>query len=323
LIAVVAAVPLVFSGRLSYYVAILSLAGIYAIVALGLNMLMGYAGQISLGHAAFFACGAYTTGILTTRYGIPPLVCAVPAVCCAGLVAFLIGLPTLKLKEHYLAMATLGFGLITYTVLRADPAGLTGGIQGMPGIPPLSLGGMAATSDRAQYYVVWTVVIALFILCSNMLDSRFGRALMAIHKSEVSASVLGVNVFGHKLQVFVISGLLAGLAGFLYAHCSPLKYLNPDDVAHFILSIKFVTMVVIGGMGSRWGVLAGAVGLSILPELLRLCGSLLHGVSTTDIEMAVYGLLLTAVMILSTRKNAAPRTRVPGGDPVPQPSAQE
>lgn len=303
-ILIIAIIPLVFSGRMSYYVSMLALSGIYAIVVMGLNMLMGYAGQISLGHAAFFAIGAYASGILSTRYGLPPVLCAVPAVMLSGLIALLIGLPTLKLKEHYLAMATLGFGLITHAVLRADPGGITGGIQGMPNIPPLQLFGFVTTSDRTQYYTIWTIVLLLFIFSSNILDSRFGRALMAIHKSELSAGVLGVNVFGHKLQVFVLSSLYAGLAGFLYAHCSPLFYINPDDVAHFVLSIKLVTMVVVGGMGSIWGALFGAVGLSILPEILRLFGSLLPGISTTDIEMAVYGLILTVVTIVSSNQKA-------------------
>ncbi|MCX8045139.1 MAG: branched-chain amino acid ABC transporter permease [Desulfobacterota bacterium] len=301
LILIVAAAPLVFSGRMSYYLSILSLAGIYAVVVIGLNMLMGYAGQISLGHAAFFAIGAYTSGILSTRYGLSPILCALPAVAAAGSVAVLIGIPTLKLKEHYLAMATLGFGIIMYTILRADPGSMTGGIQGMPNIPPLQILGHAADSDRAQYTIVWSTVILVFLFSTNILESRFGRALMAIHKSEVCAAVLGINVFGHKLQVFVLSALYAGFAGFLYAHCSPLKYLNPDDVAHVILSIKFVTMVVIGGMGNRWGALCGAVGLTVLPEVLRLMSSLLHGISSTDIEMACYGLILIMVMILSTR----------------------
>jgi len=301
-IGLVMAAPLVFPGRMSYYLSILSLAGMYAIVVMGLNMLMGYAGQISLGHAAFFAIGAYVSGILSTRYGISPVLCCLPAVVTAGVVALLIGLPILTLREHYLAMATLGFGMITYTVLRADPAGLTGGIQGMPNIAPLRLFGLPLLTDTAQYYVVWSAVLVLFLFSTNILESRFGRALMAIHKSEVSAAVLGINVVGHKLQVFVLSALYAGFAGFLYAHCSPLKYLNPDDVAHFILSIKFVTMVVIGGMGSRWGTLLGAVGLSLLPELLRVSGSALHGISSTDIEMAIYGLILTTVMIVPSNK---------------------
>lgn len=298
-IGIVGVVPIIFSGRMSYYVSMLALSGIYAIAVIGLNMLMGYAGQISLGHAAFFAIGAYTSAILSTRYGLPPLACALPAVAASGLVAFLIGLPTLKLKEHYLAMATLGIGLITYSVIKADPGGITGGIQGMPNIPPLKIFSLVTDSDKAQYYVIWTVAFLIFVVSSNIIDSRFGRAFMAIHKSEVSASVLGVNVFAHKMNVFILSAMYAGLAGFLYAHCSPLYYLNPDDVSHFVLSIKLLTMVVIGGMSGMWGALLGAVGLSILPEILRLLGSFLHGISTTDIEMALYGLILVVVMIYS------------------------
>jgi branched-chain amino acid transport system permease protein len=298
----IAAVPVVFTGRQSYYVSMLALAGIYAIVAIGLNLLMGYAGQISLGHAAFFSIGAYTSAILATRYGWQPLAGLVPAVAAAGCTAFVIGLPTLKLKEHYLAMATLGVGLITYSLIKADPAGITGGITGIVNIPPLVIAGFTFDSDASQFYLIWTAAFLIFALSSNMINSRIGRALMAIHKSEVSASVLGVNVFSCKLQVFVLSGMYAGLGGFLYAHCSPMYYLNPDDVCHFVLSIKLLTMVVIGGMGSMWGTLLGAVGLSILPEVLRMLGGLLHGVNTTDIEMAVYGLILAMIMIASPRQ---------------------
>jgi len=293
----IAAMPLIFQGRQSYYLSMLSLAGIYAIVVIGLNMLMGFAGQISLGHAAFFSIGAYTTAILTTRYGLPPVACLLPAVALSGVAAFLIGLPTLKLKEHYLAMATLGVGLIVYAVIKADPGGITGGTQGIPNIPPLKLLCFATDSDASQYYVIWSIVFVIFVFSANIINSRFGRAFMAIHKSEVSAEVLGVNAFAYKMQVFILSALYAGLAGYLYAHCSPLFYLNPDDVSHFMLSIKLLTMVVIGGMSSMWGALFGAVGLSLLPEVLRLFGSFFHGVSTTDIEMAVYGIILVAVMI--------------------------
>lgn len=298
----IAAVPVVFTGRQSYYVSMLALAGIYAIVALGLNLLMGFAGQISLGHAAFFSVGAYTTAILSTRLGWQPLAGLVPAVAVSGLAAFVIGLPTLKLREHYLAMATLGVGLIAYALIKADPGGLTGGITGIINIPPLAIGGFTFDSDASQFYLIWAAAFAMFVLSFNIIDSRIGRALMAIHKSEVSASVLGVDVFTCKLQIFVLSGMYAGLGGFLYAHCSPMYYLNPDDVCHFVLSIKLLTMVVIGGMGSMWGTLFGAVGLSVLPEVLRVLGSFAHGVNTSDIEMAVYGLVLATIMIASPRQ---------------------
>ena len=302
LLAVIILLPSFFKNELSYYLAILSIAGIYAIAVIGLNLLMGYAGQISLGHAAFFAAGAYTSAILTTQFSISPLLSLVPAITVSGMLAFLIGIPTLKLKEHYLAMATLGVGLITYSLIKADPGGITGGVTGIVNIPPLTIAGFTFDSDASQFYLIWAVAFLIFVLSFNIIDSRIGRALMALHKSEVSASVLGVNVFSCKLQVFVLSGMYAGLGGFLYAHCSPMYYLNPDDVCHFGLSIKLLTMVVIGGMGSMWGTLLGAVGLSILPEVLRMLGGLLHGVNTADIEMAVYGLILAMIMIASPRQ---------------------
>ncbi|HAO21848.1 MAG: hypothetical protein BWK80_05710 [Desulfobacteraceae bacterium IS3] len=301
-IAVIVFIPVVFSGRLSYYVSMLAMCGIHVIIVLGLQLLIGYAGQISLGHAAFFSIGAYSSAILSTLYGLPPIVCFVPSIAITGLAAFLIGLPTLKLKEHYLAMATLGIGLISYSLIKADPGGITGGITGISNIAPLGIFSLSADSDRSQYYVIWAVVFMLFVFSTNIMDSRFGRALTAIHKSEVTASVLGVNVYRCKLQVFVLSGIYAGIAGCLYAHCSPLFYLNPDDVCHFMLSVKLLTMVVIGGMGSLWGALFGAVGLSVLPEILRMAGSLLHGLNTSDIEMAMYGLILVSVMIFQTVK---------------------
>jgi branched-chain amino acid transport system permease protein len=299
LLAVILVLPLLFKNELSYYLSILSLAGIYAIAVIGLNLLMGYAGQISLGHAGFFAAGAYTSAILTTQFGMPPLLSLLPALLVPGLIAFIIGLPTLKLKEHYLAMATLGIGLIIYALLRANPFDITGGPGGIPGIPPLRVLGFVTDSDLTQYYFIWALTFIIFILSGNMVNSRFGRALLAIHKSEVVTNVLGVNTYKYKLKIFVISALYAGFAGYLYAHCSPLFYVNPDDVCHFVFSIKLVTMVVIGGMYSMWGSLLGAVSLAILPELLRVLGSFFHNLNTTDLEMALYGIILILVMIFT------------------------
>jgi branched-chain amino acid transport system permease protein len=288
-----------FPKQLAYYLSILSMAGIYTIVAIGLNMLMGYAGQISLGHAAFFALGAYTSAILTTQYQITPIATLFPSVMVPGIVALLIGLPTLKLKEHYLAMATLGIGLIIHSVLRANPYDITGGPGGIPNLAPLQVMGIVADTDLTQYYIIWIVAFFIFVLSSNIINSRFGRALMAIHRSEIAASILGVDTYKYKLKVFVLSAVYAGFAGYLYAHCSPLFYVNPDDVCHFMLSIKLVTMVVVGGMTTMWGALFGAVGLSILPEILRTIGALFHAIDTTDFEIALYGIILVVAMIVS------------------------
>jgi branched-chain amino acid transport system permease protein len=299
---VVALLPFFFRNELSYYLSILSLAGIYAIVVMGLNMLMGYAGQISLGHAAFFAAGAYTSAILTTTFSVSPLVSLFPSVIVSGALAFVVGIPTLKLKEHYLAMATLGIGLIMHSLLSANPFDITGGPGGIPGIPPVHVLGFVTDTDRSQYYVIWIITIGMFVLSSNIVNSRFGRALRAIHKSEVVTNVLGVDTYRYKLKIFVLSAVYAGFAGYLYAHCSPLFYVNPDDVCHFVFSIKIVTMVVIGGMNTMWGALFGAVSLTLLPEVLRSLGAYFEGINTSDIEMALYGVILVAVMIFSKSK---------------------
>ncbi len=294
--------PHLFRNEYSYYLSILTLAGIYAIVVIGLNMLMGYAGQISLGHAAFFSAGAYTSAILTTSWGLPPLLSLFPSVMVSGLLAFIVGLPTLKLKEHYLAMATLGIGLIMHSMLSANPFNLTGGPGGIPNIPPLRVAGFVTDTDQTQYYVIWCLCIIIFILSSNIVRSRFGRALQALHQNEMVTNVLGVNTYKYKLKIFVLSAVYAGFAGYLYAHCSPLFYINPDDVCHFVFSIKIVTMVVIGGMKTMWGALAGAVGLTLMPECLRICSAYLGERNTTDIEMALYGMILVAIMIVSKSK---------------------
>ena len=299
---VVAILPLFFRQELSYYLSILSLAGIYAIIVMGLNMLMGYAGQISLGHAAFFAAGAYTSAILTTTFSISPLLSLISAVIASGALAFIVGIPTLKLKEHYLAMATLGIGLIMHSLLSANPFDITGGPGGIPSIPPVHVLGLVTDNDITQYYVIWIITIGMFVLSSNIVNSRFGRALRAIHKSEVVTNVLGVDTYRYKLKIFVLSAVYAGFAGYLYAHCSPLFYVNPDDVCHFVFSIKIVTMVVIGGMNTMWGALFGAVSLTVLPELLRSLGTYFEGINTSDLEMAFYGIILVAVMILSKSK---------------------
>lgn len=299
---VAAILPILIRHEFSYYLSILTLAGIYAIIVMGLNILMGYAGQISLGHAAFFSAGAYTSAILTAIWGISPLVSLFPAVIVSGLLAFAVGIPTLRLKEHYLAMATLGIGLIMHSVLSANPFNITGGPGGIPNIPPIHIAGFVTDNDVTQYYLIWFLCLIIFILSSNIVNSRFGRALRAIHKNEMVTNVLGVNTYKYKLKIFVLSAVYAGFAGYLYAHSSPLFYVNPDDVCHFVFSIKIVTMVVIGGMNTMWGALAGAIGLTMMPEFIRMVSTRFGGMNTTDIEMALYGMILVAIMILSKSK---------------------
>jgi branched-chain amino acid transport system permease protein len=267
-----------------YYLSICILGCLSAVIAVGLNLLMGYAGQISLGHAAFYGIGAYATAIATTRLGLPIPAGMALGVGLAALVAWIVAAPTLKLKGHYLAMATLGFGIIVSIVFN-EAVDWTGGPSGYVGIPRLALCGYAFDSDRS-YYNLMAVVLALVVLGAlNLMKSRTGRALRALHVSEKAAASLGVDISAHKRFVFVLSAALAGLAGVLYAHY--LSFIAPASFG-FTFSVQLVVMVVLGGMASVWGSVAGAFFLTILPEALR---------EFEDIDILVYGAILVATIM--------------------------
>jgi branched-chain amino acid transport system permease protein len=267
-----------------YYLTVLIVGGFHVILTMGLNLLMGFAGQVSLGHAAFYGLSAYTTGILTATLHWPVPAGIAAAVVLVGAIAWLIGIPTLKLKGHYLAMGTLGFGIIVFIVFN-EATGLTGGPSGFTGIPKLSAAGLVASSDRRYYYVVWGVVLLLFALARNLVRSRMGRALRGIHTSETAAAVLGVDVAKYKVFVFVLSALYAAVAGALYAHY--VTFISPGTFS-FHTSIQLVTMVVLGGMASLWGAVAGALFLTVLPEALRAIESY---------DILVYGGILVLCMM--------------------------
>lgn len=268
----------------TYHLQVLIFIGINTLLALSLNMLMGYAGQISLGHAAFYGIGAYTTGIMTVTYGLSPWLALPTAIAVAMAIAYVVGIPTLRLSGYYLGMGTLGFGMIVHIALR-EWQSVTGGASGFIGIPPLELGPISFTSSRNYFFLVWVVVLLSIIMCRRIIDSRVGRALRAIHDGEHAAAAVGVDTRALKLQIFVLSAGMAALAGFLYAH---LVYFISPGTFSFIMSIRIVTMVVIGGMASVWGALLGASLLTLLPEWLH---------AFSEFEMVVYGLILMVVMI--------------------------
>jgi branched-chain amino acid transport system permease protein len=270
-------VPIVFKG--GYLLNVLVFVGIHTILAVGLNLLLGYAGQISLGHAAFFGLGAYISGILTTAYALNPWLAMIVAAIAVGSMAFVIGFPILKLKGHYLAMATLGLGIIIYITFN-EAVELTGGPSGLSGIPNLSLGELVFDSDLKNYYLIWTFTLATMLLSINLAHSRIGRALRAIHDSEVAARVMGINARLLKVQVFALSAFISAIAGSLYAHT--MTFVSPASFG-FNFSVELVTMVIIGGLGSIYGSFLGAALLTLLPELLR---------AFQDYDIAIYGLLL-------------------------------
>jgi len=277
---VIAALPLALANNYAYEVAIL--VGLNAIVCVGLNLLIGYAGQISLGHAGFVGLGAYGSAILAARYGWPPLVSLPVAVAAAGLIAWAIGRPLLRLQSHALAMATLGFGVIVSIVLSTEDR-VTGGPDGMA-VPPLLVQG-----ERAWYWIVAITLVGAVWLAQNLIDSPRGRALRALHGSEVAAGALGIDAGAHKLSAFVISALFAAAAGALSAHYA--GFITPGK-ASFLHSIELVTMVVFGGMASIFGAVVGAAVLTTLPQLLTVF---------KEYEMVLLGAVMMLTMIFMPR----------------------
>lgn len=262
-----------------YLLNVFVFVGIHTLLAVALNLLLGYAGQISLGQAAFFGLGAYASGILTATHGQNPWIAMGVVAAAVGTLAFLIGFPILKLKGHYLAMATLGFGIIVYIAFN-EAVELTGGPSGFPGIPNLAVGGITFDSDFKNYYLIWGITLVTILLSVNLVNSRIGRGLRAIHDSEVAARVMGINVRVLKVQIFALSAVISSVAGSLYAHT--MTFVSPTSFG-FNFSVELVTMVIIGGLGSIYGSFLGAALLTLLPEILR---------AFQDYDIIVYGFLL-------------------------------
>ncbi len=291
-LAVVAGVlPLVVDS--AYYLSVLILVGIYGLMAVGLSLLMGYAGQVSLGHAAFYGLGAYATAIGTVRYGLNPWLCILLGMLVTAAVAYVIGRPTLRLHGHYLAMATLGIGIIVQIFFR-EGGKFTGGFSGIAGIPRLHIGSLVFNTDMKFCYVVWPVVILGLIVASNIVSSRIGRALRAIHDSEVAARACGVDVSGLKLSVFVLSAVFASVSGSLYAH--NITFISPDPFG-FAFSIMLVVMVIVGGSGSVWGALSGAAILTVLNQALMRLGEVVPALSGLDVVF-FGGILIVTVVFM-------------------------
>jgi branched-chain amino acid transport system permease protein len=279
-------------------VATMQMVGIFTIAAVGLNLLIGYAGQISLGHSAFFGVGAYTSAILAVRAHFPVWLAIIMAIGASALLGLLVA-PILRLKGHYLAMATLGLGFIAFVFMR-EMTGLTGGNVGIRDIPNLSIPGLSVTSDKGEYYMIWIIAVIILALCANLVSSRVGRAIRALHQSDVAASAMGINVSWEKIKVFMLSAALGGLAGGLYAHLQ--GYIDPN-LFYITLSIQLVAMVVVGGMESIWGAVAGAGLLTFLPKVVEALpkwfGPGVPGwlANYSNYEGLVFGLILILTMI--------------------------
>ncbi len=307
-----------------YYLTQLTMTAYYTLVIIGLSVLMGYAGQISLGHAGFFAIGGYLSAALTTHnllpyrqfpliqvmeharllvhsqdiYGeqimvVSPWAACISALLVAATIALVIGIPVLKLKGHYLAMATLGFGTIIYRlVLATGYFGEADGISEVPGFPLLSLGKLhlVVSGDFGQrvenYYIAWGILVVGMVLLLNLIDSRAGRALRAIHGSEEAAEATGIDTARYKLKVFILSAVYAALAGVFLTHYN--GGIGPSE-SSVMKSVRYVALVAVGGMANIWGVLLMGILLTFL-SLRGVFGSY---------DDAVFGAILILVMLFA------------------------
>ena len=267
-----------------YYFIVLNVIGLNTIVVVGLNLLIGFAGQISLGHAAFYGLGSYFSGILTVNYGFPLWPAMLVGMLATGMIAYLIGYPSLKLRGHYLVMATLGFGIIV-NILMGELEQFTGGHDGLMGIPQLAIGRLTFDNDLKNFYLIWSFVFISMVAARNLLNSRVGRALRAVHGSEIAANSLGINTADYKVKVFVLSAMFASISGSLYAHY--ITFISPSSY-DFYFSIQVVTMVIVGGMGSLWGSLFGAGILTFISEALHVA---------KQYHIIAYGIFLCLVLV--------------------------
>lgn len=248
----------------AYLLHLAILSGIYIILTVSLNLIIGYAGQVSLGHAAFYGIGAYTSALVSLNWHFPFPLALVSALLIAGAWGLALGLPTLRLKEDYLAVVTLGFGVIVDLVfLNLE---ITGGPEGLVGIPAPVILGLSCRPPSRYLALVWGMVLLTLGLTYRLVNSYHGRALRAIRDHETTAQVLGINTPAYKIGIFTLAAGLAGLTGSLYAHY--IGFINPESFG-LHTSILILAMVVLGGMGSLAGSVVGAVTLAVVPEMLR------------------------------------------------------
>lgn len=260
---IMALLPLAFPS--SFYYRVASLIWVSALAAIGLNILMGKAGQVSLGHAGFFGIGAYAVAIGPTHLGVPPLLSLLAGAVISGVLAFLVGRPILRLKGHYLAIATLGLGVLLALVITTESR-WTGGPDGMA-VAKLSMFGWRATGSDTWYWLTCGLLLVGTLIALNLDETPTGRAFRALHDSEIAARVAGIDVNRFKLQAFVIAAVYASVAGSALAQMN--GFMNPDQ-AGFLHSVELVTMVVLGGLGSVVGSIVGAAVLILLPQLLTV-----------------------------------------------------
>jgi len=276
---------------MEYLLHILVITGIYIILTLSLNLIVGYTGLPALGHIAFACVGAYTSSLLALNFGVSPWFGLLIGAIMASLLGLLVGFPSLRLKGDYLALASFGFGVIVYSIAK-NWVSITRGPMGLPGIPGFNVFDVSISEIWQYLIVVIIFVFITFFVINRVVESPFGRILRGIRDDEIATLALGKNIDKHKIFVFVIGAFFAGIAGSLYAH-----YITFIDPSSFTImeSILVLLMVVFGGMGSLPGSLVGAALLVIIPELLRFIG--LPSSIAAPLRQMLYGVLLVILML--------------------------
>ena len=283
-----------------FFVTVMLFAMIYAVFVIGLNVFMGFTGQVSFGHNAFAALSGYASAVLTATYSWEPIAAFAMGLGLALLVALVIGWPTLRLKGHYLAMATLAIGLIVYEI-AIQWQSVTQGYMGISGISPLGIAGHEIVSDRGKLFALVIIVALSGLAAARLRASRFGRALAAIAGSEDAARALGIDVARYKLAAFLISAAYAALAGSLFVHV--VEFVSPEVFGLNMVVLAF-TMLYVGGIGTLGGPILGAIIVSLLPELFR---------SLKDYQDLFYGAGLILLLIYAPKGLAGIRGLVPRG----------
>ncbi len=273
-----------FTGLSNYVLRVVIMVGIYAMLALGLNLLTGYTGQVSLGNAGFYAIGAYASALLSTTCQLSFFTASLAAAMIAALFGLLIGLPTLRLSGSYLSIVTLGFGEITRLVLL-NWEGVTNGALGIKNIPRPSVFGLELTlTNNGLYYLMLILVVLIAVACYLIINSKIGRAFISIKEDELASTLMGIKTTHYKLLAFVLSAFISGIAGSFYAHM--IRFIEPNSFT-FDTSILIISIVILGGMGTIRGMFLGSAILVAFPEVLR---------PLQAYRFVVYGLILVVMM---------------------------
>src|SRR5437763_13121672 len=287
LVVALAAAPLVVP---QFWITLGNYIGLYSIVTLGLVLLTGVAGQTSFGRAAFVGLGGYTTAYLTTRFGASPWLGLAVGLAITVAVALMLGFITLRMKGHYLPLATIAWGISLYFLF--GNLEFLGGHTGMTGIPALNLFGFELRDERRYFYLIWAIALAALWATHNVLDSRPGRAIRALKSGLAMAEAFGVNAAQLKIVIFIYAALLACISGWLYAHLQ--RFVNPTPF-YINQGIEYLFMAVVGGAGNVWGAVIGATVITLLKEMLQdLLPSVLG--RSGNFEIVVFGILMIALL---------------------------